>query len=217
MPGYFTGNNLVCIRGGRTVFSNLSFAIGKGDALVLRGHNGCGKSTLLRIMAGLLQPELGQLTWNNQDIYNDIKLHQSNLHYIGNKDALKPLLSVIENLSFTSSLREAGSNFRKALNFFELNSLSNLPVRFLSAGQRQRLALTRLIANPAPLWLLDEPTTSLDDAGLAILQSIISAHCATGGMVVLADHGSLDLNNSCNFDVSSFGPADESAFATVLK
>lgn len=204
MPSRFTGNDLVCIRGERTVFEGLSFSIGKSDAVVLRGPNGSGKSTLLRLMAGLLHPDSGVLTWNEQDISQDIHLHGANIHYVGHQDAVKPLLTVAENLSFAASLKTPEFNHRIALEAFALVDLADLPVRLLSAGQRRRLALSRLVASQAPLWLLDEPTVSLDEDGVTMLLSAISAHRAGGGMVVAAVHGPLNLQDTSELDVGAF-------------
>ena len=206
MPSRLTGNDLVCIRGERTVFEGLSFSIGESDAIVLRGANGSGKSTLLRLMAGLLHPYSGVVTWNKLDISQDIHTHGANIHYVGHQDAIKPLLTVAENLSFAASLKASEFNLRNALEAFSLINLTDLPARLLSAGQRRRLALSRLIASQAPLWLLDEPTVSLDGSAVTMLLSAIAAHRAGGGMVVVAAHGPLNLPDATEFDVGTFAP-----------
>lgn len=206
MSSRFTGNDLVCIRSEWTVFEGLSFSIGESDAVVLRGPNGSGKSTLLRLMAGLLHPDSGILTWNEQDISQDIHVHGANIHYVGHQDAIKPLLTVAENLSFAASLKTSEFNHGIALEAFALTDLADLPVRLLSAGQRRRLALSRLVASQAPLWLLDEPTVSLDEDAVTMLLSAISAHRAGGGMVVAAVHGPLNLEGASELDVGAFAP-----------
>ncbi len=206
MSKRFSGNDLVCVRGERTVFERLSFSIGDGDALVLRGPNGSGKSSLLRIMAGLLHLESGELLWNGLDVTQDLHLHRTGLNYVGHQNALKPLLTVTENLAFAASIRSAETRCCDALEAFALANLAELPVRLLSAGQRRRLALARLVASPASLWLLDEPTTSLDEDAVAMLQSVVSSHRARGGIVVLAVHGTLAMEAPTELDISNFSP-----------
>ena len=208
MSRHFSGNDLVCVRGEKTVFERLSFSIGDGDALVLRGPNGSGKSSLLRVMAGLLPAESGVLLWNGLDVAQDSHWHRASLHYVGHQNALKPLLAVAENLAFAASLRSDNTRCSDALEAFALDSLAELPVRLLSAGQRRRLALARLLASAAPLWLLDEPTASLDEDAIAMLQVAITAHRAGGGIVVVAVHGTLDIEAPSQLDLSDFAPVN---------
>ena len=209
MSRRFSGNDLVCIRGEKTVFERLSFSVGDGDALVLRGPNGSGKSSLLRVMAGLLPTDSGVLLWNELDVAQDLHLHRAGLHYLGHQNALKPLLTVVENLSFAASLRSDDARCSNALEAFALDNLAEVPVRLLSAGQRRRLALARLLASAAALWLLDEPTTSLDEEAIAMLQAAITDHRAGGGIVVLAVHGTLDIESPSQLDLSDFAPVGE--------
>lgn len=206
MSSRFIGKDLVCVRGEKIVFENLSFSMDEGSALVLRGPNGSGKSSLLRMMAGLLQPELGTLTRDDLDVTQDINRHRGNLHYLGHQNALQPLLTVAENIAFASALRIGKVDCREALNSFELINLAALPVRLLSAGQMRRLALARLVASPAPLWLLDEPTSSLDTAAVTLLHKVIATHRSNGGMVVLALHETLTLESPSELDLTSFAP-----------
>ena len=204
----FSGNELVCVRGEKTVFESLSFSVSDGDALVLRGPNGSGKSSLLRVMAGLLQAESGALLRDERDVTENLLLHRASLHYVGHQNALKPLLTVIENLAFAASLRSRENRCRNALETFALANLADVPVRLLSAGQRRRLTLARLIASQSPLWLLDEPTTSLDEDAVATLQSVISSHRVDGGIVVLAAHSSMTTESPSELDLRSFAPHD---------
>ena len=206
MAKRFSGNELVCVRGEKTVFERLSFSVSDGDALVLRGPNASGKSSLLRVMAGLLQLESGAILWNERDITDDLHLHRASLHYVGHQNALKPLLTVTENLAFAASLRSSENGCSNALETFALANLADVPVRLLSAGQRRRLTLARLIASQSRLWLLDEPTTSLDEEAVATLQSVISSHRAEGGIVVLAAHGALTTESPSELDLRSFAP-----------
>lgn len=184
-----SGQGLSCIRGERLVFAELSFGLAEGEALLIRGPNGSGKSTLLRLVAGLLRGAAGTLRWDDLDPLDDPDEHAHRLHYVGHLDAVKPALSVADNLAFWSRLRGAPPGAeRAALARLGLEALAGLPASYLSAGQRRRLALARLAAAPAPLWLLDEPTVSLDDDGIALLCALLVAHCKGGGMAMVATH-----------------------------
>ncbi|MBI3454051.1 MAG: heme ABC exporter ATP-binding protein CcmA, partial [Rhodospirillales bacterium] len=161
----FTGAGLVCVRGERQVFAGVSFRIGPGGALMLVGPNGSGKSSLLRLMAGLALPVDGRLEWGSDAIVDNPEAHRGRMHYVGHLDAIKPALTVAENLVFHARLRgqrPAPADLAHALETFALAPLADLPTRFLSQGQRRRAALARLLASPAELWLLDEPTLALD-------------------------------------------------------
>lgn len=183
----FEGSNLVCARGGRLVFADVHFTLRPGDALLVTGPNGSGKSSLLRLMAGLLAVIRGRLAWNGVPIEEDPEAFHRKLHYCGHLDAIKPTLTVAENLSFSIELRGGGpSRLSSALDAFGLAELRDLPARLLSAGQRRRLGLARLMAVPAPLWLLDEPTIALDAASVATLHDAIRSHRANGGIAVVA-------------------------------
>lgn len=179
------------MRGGRQVFAEVDFALEAGGALLLRGPNGSGKSSMLRCLAALTPLTGGMIAWDGQPILPDLEAHRRRLRYIGHQDAVKPSLSVIENVAIWTRLHGAASAgmVEQALDRFELSALSDLPARLLSAGQRRRVALARLALEPRPLWLLDEPITSLDDDGVARLLDLIAAHRRGGGMVVVAHHG----------------------------
>lgn len=180
---------LAAFRGERLVFAGLSFAVPAGGALVLTGPNGSGKSTLLRLLAGLARPEAGRLLWDGADTLADLPAHAARLRYLGHQDAVKPGLTVAENLHFWG-----GSDaIRRALAAVDLLRLADLPARMLSAGQKRRLAIARLVLTPAPLWLLDEPTLGLDAASVARVGALLAAHRAGGGMVVAATHLPLPL------------------------
>ena len=213
MPDRFSGNDLTCIRGERVVFSRLSFSVHGGQILTLRGPNGSGKSSLLRLMAGLGRPAAGALRWHDgggddeEDIADDRAAHRGRLIYIGHQDGLKPALTVRENLSFWASLANAECRVDGALDLFALQPLAAVPARFLSAGERRRLALARLVAIPAPLWLLDEPTVGLDDRALESLLTLLAAHRDAGGMVVLSTHGPLDLGPAETLQMARFAIA----------
>lgn len=189
----FAGNDLACVRGDRLVFEQISFQMQEGAALVLVGRNGAGKSSLLRIMAGLLAPASGTMTWNGSVIANDREAHTQRLCYVGHADALKPSFNALENLEFWASLggrrHDAHERCLAALSEFGIAQLAQVPGRYLSAGQKRRLALCRLLVSPARLWLLDEPRTALDVDAAARLDAVIAKHRREGGMVAIALHG----------------------------
>lgn len=180
---------LAAFRGERLVFDDISFRVEAGGALLLLGANGAGKSTLLRLLAGLIRPAAGTLLWDGGDALADPQAHAERLIYIGHQDAVKPGLSVAENLRFAARGHPVGP----ALDKLGLGALAALPARMLSAGQRRRLALARLALSARPLWLLDEPTLGLDDASLARLAALLAAHRAQGGLVIAATHLTLPL------------------------
>ncbi len=192
----FAGEKLLCVRGERVVFAQLGFSIASGEALLLLGPNGSGKSSLLRLMAGLLKAAGGHLSWNGVPVSEDREAHSGRIHYVGHHDAIKPVLSVLENLRFWARLHDSkagDATARAALDRLGLARLAEVPGKLLSAGQKRRLNLARLLAAPAPLWLLDEPTVALDRASVAVLEGIIAEHRAAGGMVVLSTHADVDL------------------------
>ncbi|MBM3568471.1 MAG: heme ABC exporter ATP-binding protein CcmA [Alphaproteobacteria bacterium] len=182
---------LACRRGERDVFGGVGFALGPGEALALGGRNGSGKSSLLRLLAGLTRPAAGRIAWQGDDIWQDIESHRARVALIGHLDAVKPAESVAENLGFWARL--GGGAVAAALERFGLGHLAALPARYLSAGQRRRLALARLALSSAPLWLLDEPAVSLDAASVQSLAELIGQHRARGGMLALASHGDLTV------------------------
>ncbi len=210
----FEGRDLLCVRGERRVFANLDFAIPPGGLLVLTGPNGSGKSSLLRLMAGLLRPARGALYWGGTPISGDPEAQAARLHYLGHLDAVKPVLTVAENLTFWAALHGgAGAEVDRGLEAFDLTALARVPGRMLSSGQRRRVALARLLAAPAEVWLLDEPTVGLDTASLARLGTAIAEHRATGGRVVAATHAPLDAEGAENLDLGAFAVAPGEAHA----
>ncbi|MGE5478726.1 MAG: heme ABC exporter ATP-binding protein CcmA [Bacteroidales bacterium] len=210
-PPPFIGRALGCIRGGRAVFAGLEFAVAPGDALVLLGPNGSGKSSLLRVMAGLLRPTVGQVLWGEVPAVEDAEAHAARTHYVGHHDAIKPVLSVAENLRFWARLHEphaatAARAVDGALERFGLSHLRDVPGKMLSAGQKRRTNLARLLAAPSPLWLLDEPTTALDKGSIKVLEAVMADHRAQGGMVVLSTHQDVDLPGARELHLDQFAP-----------
>lgn len=200
----FVGKELNCVRGERRVFSGLNFQISEGEILVLTGRNGSGKSTLLRLMSGLLQPADGELVWDGENIKDDPSAHHARLTYVGHAEAVKPALSVIENVEFWRSVRdEPGTPAVDALAAVGIDHLADLPARYLSAGQKRRVALTRAMTSGARLWLLDEPTTALDAESSATIGTIIDAHRQAGGMAVISTHTDLGLSETRELNLSA--------------
>lgn len=184
-------HGLGCLRGERVVFSELSFTLPAGGALLLLGANGAGKSSLLRVLAGLLPAAEGTLLWDGEDALADRVAHAARLRYLSHQDALKPAFSARDNLAFFARLW--GGDVDSALAAVGLHELADLPARVLSSGQKRRLALARLALSPAPLWLLDEPTIGLDAASVARLGPLLATHRAAGGAVIAATHLPLPL------------------------
>ncbi|MCW5752893.1 MAG: heme ABC exporter ATP-binding protein CcmA [Alphaproteobacteria bacterium] len=186
--------DLACLRGDRVVFEHVGFRLGPGEVLLLEGPNGSGKSSLLRLLAGFLTPLAGRVLWQERDIAEEGEDYRRAIAYVGHLDAVKPMLSVEANLRFWADLHGAGGQaLERALDFFELAELRDLPARLLSAGQRRRLNLSRLRVREARLWLLDEPSVSLDRHSVALLGEAMEAHRAGGGMIVAATHLDLGL------------------------
>ncbi|MCH7935881.1 MAG: heme ABC exporter ATP-binding protein CcmA [Proteobacteria bacterium] len=203
----FTGTDVVCLRAERIVFEGLDFALEPGGALMLRGANGSGKSSLLRLMAGLGRPLSGTITWNETDIADDAEAHNRHLHYVGHADPVKPVLTVAENLAFWAAIRgeaDAAGAAAEALKRLGIGHLANVPGRFLSAGQKRRVNLARVLTAPAVLWLLDEPQTALDNQALRSLETVIADHRQQGGMVVVSSHAEAGLKGAVTLDLGDF-------------
>jgi len=212
----FTGSGISCIRGGRLVFEDLSFELSSGDAMLLTGPNGSGKSTLLRLMAGLIAPTLGSMEWDGEPIAEEPADHRARLHYLAHAEAIKPALTVAEDLAFWQALNGSASAVNGAIEALGLQDRSSIPCRYLSAGQRRRLALARLLVSDTDLWLLDEPSVGLDTASLGRLREAIADHRAGGGMVIAATHVDLGFDSALGLDIGGFAVApDPAAMAFV--
>jgi heme exporter protein A len=185
------GENLSCVRGGAVIFSGLSFEVASGEALILGGPNGAGKTTLIRIIAGLLQPAAGHVRLQGGDGRRALA---EECHYVGHLNAVKSNLTVEENVLFWSRfLGDGPAGALNALATFGLSRVRDIPAAYLSAGQKRRLGLARLLLAARPIWLLDEPTVSLDRTAQTALVAVIDAHVASGGMVLAATHIALGL------------------------
>lgn len=215
-PATFSGTGLACRRGGRLVFAGLNFSVASGEAIVLRGPNGSGKTTLLRLMAGLTRMSGGQLAWNGTEI-DDFEAHSARLRFVGHLDAVKPALTVAENLEFWRNLwGDPLQDVHRAAQKLGLGPLSDFPARLLSAGQRHRLSLARLLVAPAPLWLLDEPGNALDESSLQALAAIIADHRTRGGMVMIASHGATVVDSGAVLDVGAFTDVSETHWSEAV-
>lgn len=185
LPLRLRAEKISCERGGRLVFSNLSFDVQAGEMLELRGANGSGKSSLLRLLAGLNTHNAGSIALENG--LSDLSLAEQT-HYIGHADANKSALTVSENLKFWTAFLDGGET---PLRTFNLEALADDQALLLSSGQKRRLALSRLLCAQRPVWLLDEPDVGLDSASRMILQNQIARHLGEGGMVLVATHSEL--------------------------
>ena len=187
-----SGQNLRCVRGGREVFSGLDFVASAGELLAITGANGSGKTSLLRLIAGLLVASGGSVELEGGG--TELSLAEQ-AHYLGHRDALKPALSVAENLSFWRSFLggEIGDGGR-CLAAAGLDHAAHLPAAYLSAGQRRRLSIARLVVVRRPVWLLDEPTSALDVAGQALFVRLMRDHLNGGGIIIAATHAPLGID-----------------------
>jgi heme exporter protein A len=185
------GRGVCCLRGGREVFSGLDFEAASGHALAVTGPNGSGKTSLLRLIAGLLAPSAGSIELEGGEA--ELTLPEQS-HYLGHRDALKPALSVLENLSFWRDFLggDAGDGMQ-TLAKIGLGHAAHLPAAFLSAGQRRRLSIGRLLAVRRPVWLLDEPTSALDAAGQDLFAGLMRDHLGKGGIIIAATHAPLGI------------------------
>lgn len=214
MSDCLSGEDLSCIRGERLVFTKLAFRLEDGGALVLRGPNGSGKSSLLRLMAGLSRPTGGIIEWNGASILQDRAAHRARTAYVGHADAVKPALTVAENFDFWAGMHGVDRDIPAALARLGLAKHAGVPARYLSSGERRRLALAVLATVRARLWLLDEPTVGLDTNAVSAIEQLLAEHRQRGGMVVLSTHLDLNLAGAATMDLGAYAIARD-AFEEV--
>ncbi|MFI3154603.1 MAG: cytochrome c biogenesis heme-transporting ATPase CcmA [Methylococcaceae bacterium] len=188
------GSGLSCIRDDRVLFEQLAFELVSGQILLLEGKNGSGKTSLLRILCGFREPDAGAIRWCG-DAIKDSRFF-AEMAYVGHLDGIKKELTVLENLKMSLALSSPGRySINDALTKVHLSGYDDVLVQTLSAGQKRRLSLARLLISENVLWILDEPFTSLDKQGIALIEILMTEHCANGGMIVLTSHHDIDLHD----------------------
>ena len=210
---HLSAENLAARRGEDLIFLNVSFNLASGDALVLTGRNGSGKSTLLRVVAGLLRPEKGTVTFSGNDGKSGRPAGEAS-HYLGHRNAMKSELTVAENLIFWKTFLAdmpggSGLNVDQAADAVGLAGITHLPFGYLSAGQQRRIAFAKLLVAYRPIWILDEPTAALDSSADRLFADLITTHQKSGGIVLAATHQPLGLENVQEMRMTGFAGASE--------
>jgi heme exporter protein A len=188
---------LTCVRGTRRLFRDLNFSASEGEMVELRGPNGSGKTSLLRILCGLASPAAGEVRWNGKNIRRLGEDYFASVAYLGHQNGVKDELTARENLKISSAVAGTTLSDSEAIEILTRVGLSqqqNLPARVLSAGQRRRLGMTRLLTSPAKLWILDEVLTSLDDVAMNLSREFITEHLNKDGIAIVATHQDLNLS-----------------------
>ncbi|MBB4350981.1 heme exporter protein A [Rhizobium cellulosilyticum] len=203
-----TAENLSARRGEDLIFKDISFTLEGGESLVLTGKNGSGKSTLLRTVAGLLRPESGRVTWEQDGVKAEMRAAEA-CHYLGHRNAMKAELTVSENLSFWRDFLgdfngNAGMSIGEAAEAVGLGGITHLPFGYLSAGQQRRMAFAKLLVAWRPVWILDEPTAALDVNAEEVFTALIKEHLAAGGIVLAATHQPLGLEDAQELRMTGF-------------
>lgn len=189
-------NNLACTRGDHLLFSGLSFSLSDGELMQVQGENGKGKTSLLRMLCGFLMPTEGEIRWRGENIRELDEEYYAEMIYLGHLNAIKDELNALENLRISAGLSGCEVDDKQALaalRHMGLRGRETLPVKVLSQGQRRRVALARLLASDARLWILDEPLTALDVGAVGLMQELIGAHLNKGGMVIFTTHQPLEV------------------------
>lgn len=192
--GMLSVHGLTCVRGTRPLFSDVGFSLGPGSWAHVRGANGAGKTSLLRLLAGLAQPDAGEVRWNGEKVGGED--FRRALMYLGHRAAVKEDLTALENLQFAAEMDGVDLSEDQAMDAlarFGLAGREDLPVRFLSAGQKRRVLLARTVTRPAQLWILDEPFTALDVKAVDFVSNLVASHVCEGGMAVLTSHQAIPL------------------------
>lgn len=182
--------DLECIRGDRVLFSRLNIEIPPGKILQIEGRNGCGKTSLLRLLCGVMMPSEGNIFWKGKEITEERSDYYADAAYLGHHNGIKGELTALENLHFAQALSASSSDqdLFDILARLSLRGYEDIPCRHLSAGQNRRVALARLLATEAQVWILDEPFTALDRKGIKVVEEIFESHVAQGGIIILTTH-----------------------------
>jgi heme exporter protein A len=208
-----SAENLSARRGEDLIFTDIGFTLGAGESLVLTGANGSGKSTLLRVVAGLLRPETGHVTWVSDSAESGMRAAEA-CHYLGHRNAMKTELTVFENLAFWKSFFgdvDGGEGIPpgEAAETVGLGGIIHLPFGYLSAGQQRRMAFAKLLVAYRPVWILDEPTAALDVSAEGVFTELIKAHLTAGGILLAATHQPLGLENAKELQMTGFAGVAE--------
>ncbi len=188
-------SGLHCVRDDRDLFTDLNFELQAGQLLLVEGRNGCGKTTLLRILCGIRAQESGSVLWCGEAIEQLGAIYHQQIAYVGHHDGVKRELTVVENVRLAQALgNPSHRSIDEILSQIQLAGYDDIPAQALSAGQRRRLALSRLLATDSRLWILDEPFTALDSRGISIFTDLMVKHTANGGLVAMTSHHSVDLD-----------------------
>jgi heme exporter protein A len=199
-----TINNITCIKNQQVIFKNLGFSAGEGSCIILKGGNGSGKTTLLRTIAGLCQPESGNILWDEENIQDFYPDFSSNINYIGHKNFLKPQLDILQNIEFFASLAQSELLIPSAVKYFDLAEKLSTPIKNLSAGWQKKVLLSKLIYFPADIWLLDEPSVNLDQKNKEKLFNLIATKVKEGGLAIIASHDDIFDNLGAKFYLQDF-------------
>lgn len=191
-----SAQQLACTRQQKILFADLSFQVQPGQTLLITGANGTGKSSLLRLLTGMATPAHGNVYWNNQEITNDLSSYVEHMHYLGHNNGLRLGLSIAENLLLASEIAQQPIQMDQVLADLQLTAHKDTQTQYLSAGQKRRVALARLLLMPRKLWILDEPFTALDKDSQQLLSQQIDQHVQHGGMCILTSHQTVNLQSA---------------------
>lgn len=187
-----------------SIFKDIGFSIGCGSGLIIKGSNGIGKTTLLQIIAGLIQQDRGRILWQQEEVQYFREYFNGDMQFITCQNFLKPQLSIRSNLQFYAKLSATFEAVESAINFFKLTDFAETPVKYLSSGVKQKAKLAKLLACPATLWLLDEPSNHLDEEGANLLKSLILTRIKENGIVIIATHDKSLFDIGPNINLQDF-------------